>query len=37
GAFDETGFLDPSYELWCSRREPWLSGDGRREYPEDRP
>jgi hypothetical protein len=36
GAFDETGFLDPSYELWCIRREPWLSGDGRREYPEDR-
>jgi hypothetical protein len=36
GAFDETGFLVPTYELWCIRREPWLSGDSRREYAEDR-
>jgi hypothetical protein len=37
GAFDETGFLEPTYELFCVHREPWLSADGRREYPEDRP
>jgi hypothetical protein len=37
GAFDETGFLKPTYELFCVRREPWLSAGGRREYAEDRP
>jgi hypothetical protein len=37
GAFDETGVLTPTYELWCMRREPWLSANGRKEYREDRP
>jgi hypothetical protein len=37
GAFDRTGLYEPTYELWCCRREPWLSGDGRTEYRQDRP
>jgi hypothetical protein len=37
GAFDRTGLYTPTYELWCRHREPWLSGGGRTEYPEDRP
>jgi hypothetical protein len=37
GAFDETGIFTPTYELWCMRREPWLSAGGRTEYREDRP
>lgn len=24
GSFDETGRLAPAYELWTTRREPWL-------------
>ena len=24
GAFDEPGLFQPTYELWTSRREPWL-------------
>ena len=24
GALDAPGQFEPSYELWCSRREPWL-------------
>jgi hypothetical protein len=24
GAFDETGLFEPTYELWCKHREPWL-------------
>jgi hypothetical protein len=37
GAFDETGIYTPTYELWCKRREPWLTSGGRKEYIEDRP
>jgi hypothetical protein len=37
GAFDRTGIYRPTYELWCRRREPWLTANGRTEYQEDRP
>jgi hypothetical protein len=39
GSFDEPGLWQPSYELWTSRREPWLPACpsvGRR-YEENRP
>ena len=25
GSFDEPGLFEPEYELWISRREPWLA------------
>jgi hypothetical protein len=36
GAFDRTGVYEPSYELWCSRREPWLPRGVRTEFAQDR-
>jgi hypothetical protein len=39
GSFDEPGLFQPSYELWTSRREPWLPDFATvvRRYPESRP
>ncbi|MBP0592322.1 GFA family protein [Paraburkholderia sp. LEh10] len=37
GAFDETGLFEPAYELWCTRKEPWLPRGARPEYDEERP
>jgi len=37
GAFDETGVFEPTYELWCKHREPWLPQGARAEYDEGRP
>jgi hypothetical protein len=39
GSFDEPGLWQPSYELWTSRREPWLPEVQSvvRRYAEDRP
>jgi hypothetical protein len=36
GAFDETGLFEPTYELWCKRKEPWLPRGVRTEYEEER-
>ncbi len=36
GAFDRTGLYEPTYELWCRRREPWLPAGVRTEYQQDR-
>lgn len=39
GSFDEPGLWQPSYELWTSRREPWLPEVSSvvRRYEENRP
>ncbi|HYS65091.1 MAG TPA: GFA family protein [Paraburkholderia sp.] len=37
GAFDNVGIYEPTYELWCRRKEPWLPAGVRTEYDEDRP
>jgi hypothetical protein len=39
GSFDEPGLWQPSYELWTSRREPWLPEFScvARRYEKDRP
>jgi hypothetical protein len=39
GSFDEPGLWQPTYELWTSRREPWLPAFPSivRRYPESRP
>ncbi|HVE07590.1 MAG TPA: GFA family protein [Paraburkholderia sp.] len=36
GAFDRVGEFEPTYELWCDRREPWLPRGVRTEFAEDR-
>lgn len=36
GGFDRVGLYEPSYELWCCHKEPWLPSGVRKEYPEDR-
>ena len=36
GAFDRTGIFEPTYELWCCHREPWLPRGVRTEFNEDR-
>jgi hypothetical protein len=36
GAFDETGLFEPTYELWCVHREPWLPTGARPEFAEER-
>ncbi len=36
GAFDETGLVEPAYELWCKHKEPWLPRGARPEYDEER-
>jgi hypothetical protein len=36
GAFDETGLFEPTYELWCKHKEPWLPRGVRPEYDEER-
>jgi hypothetical protein len=37
GAFDNTGLYEPTYELWCCHKEPWLPKGVRTEYKEDSP
>ncbi len=39
GSFDETGLWQPTYELWSTRREPWLPEFPSvvRRYEKDRP
>ncbi|CAB3787319.1 GFA family protein [Paraburkholderia fynbosensis] len=37
GAFDRVGIYEPSYELWCCHKEPWLPAGVRDEYDEGRP
>jgi hypothetical protein len=37
GAFDNVGLYEPTYELWCRRKEPWLPKGVRTEYEEDSP
>ncbi|WP_027800766.1 GFA family protein [Paraburkholderia dilworthii] len=37
GAFDSVGVYEPTYELWCRHREPWLPKGVRTEYEEDSP
>lgn len=37
GAFDNVGIYEPTYELWCCHKEPWLPKGVRTEYDEDRP
>ncbi len=37
GAFDRVGLYEPSYELWCCHKEPWLPQGVRTEYEEERP
>ncbi|OLL27544.1 aldehyde-activating protein [Burkholderia sp. SRS-W-2-2016] len=37
GAFDRVGVYEPTYELWCRHKEPWLPKGVRIEYDEDRP
>lgn len=37
GAFDRTGIFEPTYELWCCHKEPWLPTGVREEFDEDRP
>jgi hypothetical protein len=36
GGFDRTGIYEPTYELWCCHKEPWLPAGARTEYDEDR-
>jgi hypothetical protein len=36
GAFDRTGIFEPTYELWCCHREPWLPAGVRTEFERDR-
>ncbi|CAD6555093.1 GFA family protein [Paraburkholderia metrosideri] len=36
GAFDHTGVFEPTYELWCCHKEPWLPKGARTEYDEER-
>lgn len=37
GAFDRSGIYEPTYELWCCHKEPWLPTSVREEFDEDRP
>ena len=37
GHFDEPGLFTPQYELWVSRREPWLPALEVPQYAENRP
>jgi hypothetical protein len=37
GAFDNVGLYEPTYELWCRRKEPWLPKGVRTEYEEESP
>ena len=37
GSFDEVGTLAPRYEIWTSRREPWLAPLDVPQYERDRP
>lgn len=36
GAFDEAGIYEPTDELWCRHKEPWLPTGVRKEYDEGR-
>jgi hypothetical protein len=36
GAFDSVGLYEPSYELWCCHKEPWLPAGVRIEYDKGR-
>jgi len=36
GAFDHVGIYEPTDELWCCHKEPWLPKGVRTEYVEDR-
>ncbi|CAB3746643.1 GFA family protein [Paraburkholderia solisilvae] len=36
GSFDRTGIFEPTYELWCCHREPWLPAGVRTEFDKDR-
>ncbi|RFU49778.1 GFA family protein [Paraburkholderia sp. DHOC27] len=36
GAFDQPGLYEPTYELWCCHKEPWLPQHVRTEYEGDR-
>jgi hypothetical protein len=36
GAFDRVGIYEPTYELWCCHKEPWLPAGVRTEYDKDR-
>ncbi|MGF6770983.1 hypothetical protein P3T18_003462 [Paraburkholderia sp. GAS199] len=36
GAFDRPGLYEPTYELWCCHKEPWLPDGVRTEYDEER-
>ncbi|MFC0401568.1 GFA family protein [Paraburkholderia rhizosphaerae] len=36
GAFDQTGIFEPTYELYCCRKEPWLPRGVRTEFDMDR-
>ncbi|ASW03606.1 hypothetical protein CJU94_35310 (plasmid) [Paraburkholderia aromaticivorans] len=37
GAFDRVGTYEPTYELWCCHKEPWLPVGVRTEFEKDRP
>jgi hypothetical protein len=37
GSFDDVGTLAPHYEIWTSRREPWLPALDVPQYERDRP
>ena len=37
GSFDDVGTLAPQYEIWVSRREPWLAPLDVPQYKRDRP
>ena len=37
GAFDSVGLYEPTYELWCCHKEPWLPQGVRTEYEEESP
>jgi len=37
GAFDRAGIYEPTYELWCCHKEPWLPKGVRTEYEQDSP
>lgn len=32
----KTGLFEPTYELWCKHKEPWLPRGVRPEYDEER-
>ena len=37
GGFDRTGIYEPTGELWCCHKEPWLPAGARTDYDTDMP